>query len=103
MPAPIHSAARTARPRASAAWRPRYGHVVGVCAVGEEDAEALDAASAMSSAASLAGRLVAGGVVVVGDEDPGDTVTREGLGVVGGEAGGPVGGGDVGEAGSSRR
>ena len=46
------------------------GHVVGISAVGEEDAEALDAPR-HELGGQLLRPLVAGGVVVIGDEAPG--------------------------------
>ena len=78
------------------------GHVVGVLAVGEEDAEALDA-TRHEFVGERRGRLVTGGIVVIRDEDPGHTETGEGLGVIGREAGGPVRSGDVLEPGAVER
>ena len=64
---------------------------------GKDDPEALDAGGHQLDS-ERGCRLVAGCIVVVGEEDAGHPVAGEGLRVGGGEAGGAVGGGDVLEA-----
>ena len=77
---PIQRASRTRRPRASAGFVGRDGHVVGVGAR-RGTRPASTRCRRPSALRPACGRGVAGVVVVVGDEHPGHLVAGEGLAV----------------------